>query len=294
LGLDQFFDLYTLRARVLPGAVAAVAPAVALASWSPTLRESSTSSATLAALVAIAVGMVLAHIVGARGKQLEPSLWASWDGCPTTQLLRHGDPSMDEIRRLHYHRILAALFPDTVLPTAAEQSSDPSGADSRWALLTERLRSRTRDKKTFGHLFSENCAYGCWRNLLSIRKLGAVAALAAFALAAGRMAYVKQTKAHLEDLVASAGKFAGPSVDELAKNLDAAAASAAKGIDDFATAAVLLAFMAVGFFLIVLRPALVKVAAFRYASRLLEAGEVLISERDGNDDGKGHRRTASK
>src|SRR4051794_23876974 len=113
------FDAYNRRARLMPAALAA-APAIVLAgvgAWSPE------STGSTIAMVIGAVGIVMCGMVRAAGRRIEPALWKSWGGPPTTRRLRFRDAeSQAATQRLH-GRIEQTL--GRSMPSAAEEAADP-------------------------------------------------------------------------------------------------------------------------------------------------------------------------
>ncbi len=231
-------DTYSLRARWVPAATSLLALVLAIASWLPTLQASLLGAGVLLAIVA----PTAAHLARDKGKALEAALWANWGGPPTTQVLRHGNPHLPADRVALYHRQIAALFPDALLPTVEGQSTDKDASDAVWATVTKRLIARTRDKVQFGLLFAENCSYGCWWQLLALRPFAIWTSCSAIGVAMARIGF---------------------------------RLGSGKGVDEVAVAAAMTAAIAVYFFTRVVSERLVWTAAFAYAERLMEATEML-------------------
>lgn len=104
------------------------------------------------------------------GKQIEPGLWNSWGGSPTTQLLRHsgiGNPVMRE----RWHKSLAKLL-GQAMPTANQEATDPTAADHIYNAGIKLLINKTRDTKKFHLVYKENVQYGYCRNLYAMRTMG--------------------------------------------------------------------------------------------------------------------------
>jgi hypothetical protein len=123
---------------------------------------------------------VLAAEVGRdRGRKLQPKLWASWGGPPTTVALRWaGGDTVSAVA--HRHAIVQKVLGDkSHLPTEAEERDDPAKADQIYEIAVRRLRGRTRDPKRFPLLLKENTSYGFRRNLLGLRPIGIGVATAA-------------------------------------------------------------------------------------------------------------------
>lgn len=166
--LSQLKDPYEKKARVFPGLLV-VLPLLVPLLWifgpkSPvltTLLGLITSCGAVYAMASIARGM---------GKRLEEKLVAQWGGMPTTLILRHRDSFLDNLTKSRYHNEIRLKLGIT-LPTAEEESADPSAADGMYIGSTRQLREMTREKK-HALLLKENIAYGFHRNMLAVRPIG--------------------------------------------------------------------------------------------------------------------------
>ena len=105
------------------------------------------------------------------GKRLQPALWASWGGAPTTAALRHRDAANPVLLARQHERIAAIV--GHALPTAHEERADPAGADHAYQAAIAVLIARTRGRrKEYPLIFTENCNYGFRRNMLGLRPWG--------------------------------------------------------------------------------------------------------------------------
>lgn len=68
------------------------------------------------------------------------------------------------------------------LPTREQEETDTKGADSVYESATKWLREKTRDKKKFRLLFTDNINYGFARNLLGMKGVGLTTAVLTFIL----------------------------------------------------------------------------------------------------------------
>ncbi len=171
------------------------------------------------------------------GKQMEPGLWQSWGGSPTTQLLRHGGTG-NPILRERWHKFLAKLL-GKPLPTQAEEHANPRAADDIYNAGIKLLINKTRDVKKFHLVYKENVQYGYCRNLLAMRLMGLILSVlgSVACLAAGLW------NAHVGD----------------------------SQIYPWVCLATDLMFLA--WWIFTIKPDWVKVPAFAYAERLLESTE---------------------
>jgi len=168
-------DTYMMRAQLAPAALAA-APAVVLGFGALSSIE---GTGSVVAFILAAVLIVICGIVRGFGRRLEPGLWESWGGPPTTRLLRWSDSS-DLRTTQRRHALLSAVLGEP-LPSAEEEAMDPEGADARYAVAVGALRQRTRTGPEFRLVAHQNAEYGLRRNCLGLRPLALVVAAAVLA-----------------------------------------------------------------------------------------------------------------
>jgi len=127
-------------------------------------------------LLVAALPPVLAHTARNLGKRLEPELWKSWGGKPTTRLLRHRDGSIPEPTKRRYFLTLAHV--GIQRPTKADEVANPNAADIVYDSAGDWLRRHTRRSGDLSLVAAKNAAYGLARNLLGVRWIGFTLALA--------------------------------------------------------------------------------------------------------------------
>ena len=159
-------DSYNRRARLQAALVVALPLGLAVLSWSP---DGLMSWNVLWSLLVSAGGTALmTQLARDRGVRKEKSLFASWDGTPTTRLLRHAG-NENPVLLARRHRLMQASLPDVHFPSSSEEPLDPAGSDHVYATATTWLRSKTRNPRDFPLVFEENCNYGFRRNLWGMR-----------------------------------------------------------------------------------------------------------------------------
>lgn len=174
--MSLHFDAYTLRAHLVPVGLAA-APAIVLGlSVLPSLEN----AGSILTFVFAAVLTVLCGVVRGLGRSLEPGLWSSWGGAPTTQLLRWRGETVDA-EQARRHQLLERVIGE-VLPTRAQEEADPDGADERYAVATTALRQRTRVGVEFRLVAHQNAEYGMRRSCLGLRPVAIAVATAVLAI----------------------------------------------------------------------------------------------------------------
>jgi hypothetical protein len=234
-------DSFTFNTRVVPVLAVCLAPLVLFVSGAAT-----TSRLGIGVGVTMTVLAILAGQLGRdRGRALQARLWEGWGGGPAVSALRYRDATHPD-RVAYTHECVSAVV-DIELPNVSDELADPPAADVRYDDAVRRLIARTRDKEKFALLRAENQNYNQRRNLLGLKPVGMSVDALTFALSIA--------------LFAATGSTAD---DRLAKYLPAALAA--------------LAMLA--FWIVIVRPAWVRVPADAYAQRLLEAAETLVSDQD--------------
>ncbi len=166
-------DSYERQARLYP-ALLAFFPLLAMM-----ILLYGPKASALASAVTIAVSCgglyLMTNLCRELGKRLEQKLFREWGGKPTTQLLRHRDPTIEAVTKRRYHSFLAAKI-NEVFPDKDQEARDPAAADEvyqsgvRWLLN----HARPDDSKKFDLLFKENVAYGFRRNALGMKLVGLI------------------------------------------------------------------------------------------------------------------------
>lgn len=168
-------DAYDRQARLYPALICLI-PVVAIAAG--LYGTALSPNAALVAFVTSFGGVfLLMSLARDLGKRLEPSLYVSWEGKPTTQMLRHRHMMLDPVTKRRFHSFLEKHL-GTPFPTAQEEASDPAAADAVYQSATQWLIGRTRDKAKFPFVFRENVNYGFRRNCLGLKPVAILVALA--------------------------------------------------------------------------------------------------------------------
>jgi hypothetical protein len=174
----KIFDQYSVRARLQPALLTLLPGAIAIFAWTgPGIKWES----ALWTLIGTAGGTYFLAILARNfGKQIEPELWRSWGGAPTTQLLRHSGPA-NSVMRERWHNYLSGLLGKT-FPTPQEEIVDPIRADEIYNAAVKLQIGKTRDTKKYYLLFKENMQYGFCRNLFAMRSTGIIFSMLGIAL----------------------------------------------------------------------------------------------------------------
>ncbi len=173
--LEKYFDHYVINARLKPTFFVVMPLALTTLAWCPEAQQ--LGGIILAFLITFGVMAFLSNLVSNVGNKLQAELFDSWGGAPTTLLLRHSDPTLDDLTKQRYHRWLEAKIPGLKLPSVKEEGSDAVRSDQCYASAVNFLREYTRDKMKYPMVYADNVAYGFSRNLLVMRWIGTAFAL---------------------------------------------------------------------------------------------------------------------
>ena len=128
------------------------------------------------ASVFVPLSYFLSQVASDFGKRLEPALWRSWGGPPTTRFLRHDNDEFNSATRERVHAHLRDLGLE--IPTPEQEKADRARALGLYSSAGDELRRLTRDTERFPLVYKGNTEYGFRRNLLGLKKIGLTVAVA--------------------------------------------------------------------------------------------------------------------
>ncbi|KWC13787.1 hypothetical protein [Burkholderia ubonensis] len=175
---DNFIDAYDRAARLYPALICLLPVAAVAAGVYGTAL--SLNSALVTLVTAFGGLFLLMSLSRDLGKRLEPALFTSWGGKPTTQVLRHRDTTLDPVTKRRFHSFLEGHL-EIAFPTADAEAADPLAADGVYQSGTQWLLGKTRDRTKFPFVFKENVNYGFRRNCLGLKPIGILIAVLAMA-----------------------------------------------------------------------------------------------------------------
>src|SRR5262249_25076210 len=144
LGLLSLSDRYERKARLLPGLIVALAPAVMAATAAHDLVTwYAAVGAGLGIELLLAFGLGL--VARAAGRRLEEPLWESWGGPPTTRWLRPSDTTCSDQQKSRWRGAIKQLTALT-LPATMTPSRTPEDVDRLIRDGTKQLRYAIRDR----------------------------------------------------------------------------------------------------------------------------------------------------
>lgn len=169
VNVGSWLDEYDRDARLVP-ALLAILPLV-LAAIGLGLEGNPIVASVAAVLIGVGVPMVVAKQVGDRGRALEATLFAGWGAPPTTLILV---PPMNEptgeIQRQRRTRL------ERLSGVSLPLSPIPNASEiEKYQAAVRWLIEHTRDRAKFPVVWSELKSYGFERNALAIRIFGLLA-----------------------------------------------------------------------------------------------------------------------
>lgn len=178
---EKWLDSYELKARVAPGLVLVVPLMVDGLYAAPILSNWPVFTASSA--VGLALLYALGLLVRSLGERVQPQLWTSWGGPPSTRMVRHRDNRFgDHLKDLIYQSLSGELSVD--LLSDDEEAKNPSRADKEIEDAFRQVREYLRANDPHGLWTSHNAEYGFYRNLLGSRGLWSIVALGSAIFAA--------------------------------------------------------------------------------------------------------------
>lgn len=161
-------DNYSLKARVYPMLLMFLPFMVVALAYSYNASSAIKSIASIGGVAGLC--FLFSQFGRDLGKKKEPHLWHSWGGAPSIQVLRRSNEIIDVHTKNRYHSNLMALCPIPDLDEMLVIHRKELG-DDVYAAWCRFLINKTRDTKLFSLLFRENINYGFRRNLWGYKPL---------------------------------------------------------------------------------------------------------------------------
>lgn len=178
--MSHLFDGYSRKARLAPAFIGAFPVILVCVALIPALIN---WKKLWLLLVASGAVILVDQLVRDRGRAIQPGLWESWGGPPTTSALRHNGARNQTLLTRRHQRITTLI--DQPIPSRRQEARNPAKADEAYEVAVKYLISQTRDTSEFRLVFLENCHYGFRRNMLGIRPIGLAVSVTAFLASMG-------------------------------------------------------------------------------------------------------------
>jgi hypothetical protein len=173
--VNYFMDRYSLFARINPVLIF-ILPIIIIA-----IAYSFDINSYLPFLSSIGLSIALAYFVAnisrELGKKKERELWNKWGGIPTSQILCYENNIIDKTTKNRYHYTMMSLIKETSCDDIQTKNKDEQF--EVYKTWTKYIIEKTRDIKKYPLIFKENIAYGFRRNLWAMKNLEVVLLLIA-------------------------------------------------------------------------------------------------------------------
>jgi hypothetical protein len=173
-------DAYDLQARHAPVVFSALPIMLVALALVPGLGEAKLQAGSIGLLLLVALGFVATRLARAAGRARQDQLFASWDGMPTTAMLRFRDTRLNPQTKKIYRDRLSHLGAQYPIPDEEEERRDPAGADIKIGAAIGEVRERAK-RKAIKAVHRENINYGAARNAYGLKPFGLGACLIAAA-----------------------------------------------------------------------------------------------------------------
>jgi hypothetical protein len=167
--LKEFFDEYTIKARIFP-ALTVISPLIIIIGIN--LKSLNIS---VNALIIISLITFLAIISRNLGKNKENKIIRELGAFQTTILLRYSDSTIDSYTKTRYHKYLNRMLPELDLPELPEIEDDNKHkSDDKYNSAVRWLRNNRRDKKKYPLVIKDLITYGYARNLFGLKNISII------------------------------------------------------------------------------------------------------------------------
>lgn len=187
----QFLDQYEIKARYLP-ALITVAPSLfgLFVLFGAEMELLVSIGSTIGAgSIFVVIG---AQIVRARGLKAQEKLLERLGDMPSVLVLRHRDATIDQVSKERYHKILSRCIGRPV-PTPGQEATNPQAADKIYWSCSKYLNKQTKSGDQHIQVRAENANYGFRRNMLGMKPWGVVTVTACTGVAITLLWFERQS-----------------------------------------------------------------------------------------------------
>ena len=163
-------DHYTFQARLLPALIVVLPLGLVVVAFQPS--QSAAINFLAGVLVSFGLTALLSQLGRDLGKRKEADFFEKNGGKPSTLMLSFQSSALDRETLARCHAKLQSIVPNLQMPTHEEENKNMAGAFVKYDSCANFLREKTRDKKNFPLVYSENVNYGFRRNLWRMKSAG--------------------------------------------------------------------------------------------------------------------------
>lgn len=161
-------DSYDLKARYTPGFLISLPVLVTL--WTCFQPEIEAMSKLFSGFLSAAIWYALSVVVRTLGKRIEPRLWETWGGAPSTLYVSWKNTRLGDDLKAKYHEAVRQRL-DLPMPTKEEEEADTTRAAEMIRQAFSGVKGVIRQEDKDGLWSTANAEYGFARNLYGSRGL---------------------------------------------------------------------------------------------------------------------------
>jgi hypothetical protein len=169
-------DSYDLQARHAPIVFVLLPIIVVALALVPGLGGAKLAAGSIGLILVTALGFVATRLGRAMGYARQEALFASWDGKPTTAMLRFRDNRLNPQTKKIYRKRLTYLGEHFPIPSEAEEADILDKADIKIDAAMGEVRKRAKERG-IKPVHRENINYGAARNAFGLKPYGLGACL---------------------------------------------------------------------------------------------------------------------
>lgn len=159
-------DSYDIKARYAPALLLSLP--IIITFWTCFPKEVEAISKLLSGVFSGAILYALSVVVRALGLRVEPELWKSWGGPPSTIIVSWSDNRLgNDLKAKIHQRVHSGL--GLPMPSKEEEAADSSKAHDLIGQTFSRVKGLLRKKDKSGLWSISNAEYGFARNLYGSR-----------------------------------------------------------------------------------------------------------------------------
>jgi hypothetical protein len=168
----EILNAYELRARVVPAIAVALPLGITLYTILSISQQTSSQlyQFVTSGVVLLVLVYLFSFVVRHNGKKVEPKLWLSWGGPPSTRVMRWRDSTIGENIKQQIHTATERIC-GVKLSSKEEEAKDAQMADSLIMEAFSLVKAFVRKYNPEGLWDVQNAEYGFHRNLTGCRWL---------------------------------------------------------------------------------------------------------------------------
>jgi len=177
-------DSYEIKARYAPGLLLALPVMVTF--WTCFQIEAQLIFDVFKGISSMVVWYILSVYVRYNGKRIEPKLWKSWGGAPSTVLVSWKDNRLGHNLKEKYHQMVIR-DQGLPMPTKADEDAGPEKAAQLIDQAFSRVKGVIRKHDKNGLWFIADAEYGFARNLFGSRVVWLIISIVMTVISAGSL-----------------------------------------------------------------------------------------------------------